>query len=146
MQHRDPPKNIYILGEWVCECVDVFHKLVYSLGCTLVKSDGEKRLQCQRASYSKANRQQIQIHLVLLIDIDIHMYICLCTLSGMWATKRYKHRHTNICACICMLPLYKQNKQHSKYIRIGDCSTNLLLLGALVACTYCIESFRTYCL
>lgn len=51
------------------------------------------------------------------------------------------HTHTSmLCVCICMLPLYKQNKQHSKYIRIGDCSTNLLLLGALVAC---IVSVRT---
>jgi len=36
----------------------------------------------------------------------------------------------DICIRICMLmlPLYKQNKQMSKYTRIGDCSTNLLLL------------------
>jgi len=94
-----PPKKYlctYIAS--VCEsvCLDVYHKLVYGLGCRLVKSNGEKRLQRQRNAKERAtqmptdNRQQIQIQIQIQIDIR---YICVYT----WRHARHKEIHMYVC-------------------------------------------------
>jgi len=89
----------------------------------LVKSNGEKRLKrqampkCQQPPHTDTPGSESV--LVCIGDICIRI-------------------------CMLMLPLYKQNKQMSKYTRIGDCSTNLLLLLGIHATEVSI-GYVCYC-